>query len=190
MTMKIKTDECELVLDVGWLVRQGLIKAGCDLRGTLTWQRAGEEGEMRLEADAKNMDFARLKAFYGPSGLLQNSELILLQTTRPHFGGIRWWFRCPYSGKRVGKIYLEDLSGRLASREALNLAYPSQCEGSWKRALRRAQKIRKSLNGPIALGEAFPPKPKGMWWKTYRRLRESGLDCEQFVLTQVEKKFS
>jgi len=42
-----------------------------------------------------------------------------LATTRPHFGGLRWWFVCPFSGRRVRKLYLHRVSEYFASRQAL-----------------------------------------------------------------------
>jgi len=33
-----------------------------------------------------------------------------LQTTRPHFGGSRRWFTCPFCQRRCGKLYLPPAS--------------------------------------------------------------------------------
>jgi hypothetical protein len=48
--------------------------------------------------------------------LMRTNEVLAyrlrLVTTRPRFGGVRWWFVCPLSargvpcGRRVGKLYL------------------------------------------------------------------------------------
>jgi hypothetical protein len=38
------------------------------------------------------------------------------------------------------------------------------------RRMSQAQKIRKRLGGSVNLDEPFPEKPKGMHWRTYRKL--------------------
>ena|SRR5215472_6811256 len=50
------------------------------------------------------------------------------------------------------------------------LAYDSQHEQPYDRALCRAQNIREGLGGSGSLAEPFPMKPKGMHWQTYSRL--------------------
>jgi hypothetical protein len=62
-------------------------------------------------------------------------ETIGLQTTRPNYGGQRWWFSCPRMvggkecGRRVGKIYRAPGSRRFACRRCLDLSYES-CQKS------------------------------------------------------------
>jgi hypothetical protein len=58
-------------------------------------------------------------------------EPIPVVTTRPHFGGIRWWFICPLvvNGKgcnqRVRKIYLPPGGRYFGCRTCYNLTYES-----------------------------------------------------------------
>ncbi len=62
-------------------------------------------------------------------------ESIRLQTTRPNFGGVRWWFSCPRTvngeecGRRVGKLYRPPESQHFACRHCLDLTYVS-CQKS------------------------------------------------------------
>jgi len=37
----------------------------------------------------------------------------------------------------------------------------------------KAQKIREQLGGSPSMFDEFPPKPKGMHWKRYERLRRT-----------------
>jgi hypothetical protein len=99
----------------------------------------------------------------------QIDDKIFLVSTRPPFGGLRWWFLCPRLNRRVRKLYLP-LGGRhFRSRQAYGLAYPSQRETAHDRAMRRAQKLWHRLGGDPADGD-YPAKPKRMRQATYNRL--------------------
>jgi hypothetical protein len=59
---------------------------------------------------------------------------IQLTTTSCHYGGCRWWFRCPlysagsYCGQRVRKIYLPPGGDYFGCRHCYNLTYQCQKE--------------------------------------------------------------
>jgi hypothetical protein len=60
-------------------------------------------------------------------------------------------------------------------RKCYRLTYASQYESQWETARSKAERIRKSLSGKsenVIVGDynPFPPRPKGMHRKTYRRL--------------------
>jgi hypothetical protein len=62
---------------------------------------------------------------------------------------------------------------RFRCRKCYGLQYASQCEAPGLGAV--AEKIRKRLgdqHGSAFDGDEFPDKPKGMHWRTYRRLEE------------------
>lgn len=62
-------------------------------------------------------------------------QVVPLQTTQPHFGGVRWWFSCPHMadgeqcGRRVGKLYRRPDGRHFACRHCLELTYES-CRNS------------------------------------------------------------
>jgi hypothetical protein len=45
--------------------------------------------------------------------------------------------------------------------------------------MRRVAKIRQRLGGNVATASPIPPKPKGMWRRTYERLREQAFHAEE-----------
>ena len=46
---------------------------------------------------------------------------VRLTSTRPNFGGLRWWFVCPLVRRRVAKLYLPPGQIYFGSREAYGL---------------------------------------------------------------------
>jgi len=102
---------------------------------------------------------------------LKIDDKVYLAPTRPHFGGLRWWFVCPHLNRRVRKLYLP-LGGRhFWSRRAYEVAYASQRETKYDRALRRARKLLLRLGGDPTDDE-YPNKPPRMRWATYNRLMD------------------
>ena len=65
-------------------------------------------------------------------------QVINLVATEPHFGGRRWWFRCPVTGNRARVLYLPAGAPRWASRDACRLGYASQRMSAGQRQFTRA----------------------------------------------------
>ena len=61
--------------------------------------------------------------------VLINSELsfkgmvIELLISKTGFGGVRYWFKCPQCGHRVGTLFTNAISRNLGCRECLGLEY-------------------------------------------------------------------
>ena len=82
-------------------------------------------------------------------------------------------------GRRVAKLHGP---GRyFLCRHCYRLAHASQSEVGWDRALRRANKIRQRLGGDPGMAAPFPKKRKGMWRRTYERLREQAFESEMLA---------
>ena len=103
---KTTTEECR-VLDVNGLARDGALRVGA--MGLLSWTNlfTGER-TASVGFSVRGIDDKRVLRF---SYRWNDSEdvfvRIRLQTTRPNFGGRRWWFTCPSICKRrVRKLYL------------------------------------------------------------------------------------
>jgi hypothetical protein len=66
---------------------------------------------------------------------LEHTERVRLLSTQPYFGGVRWWFACPFSskdrepcGRRVSKLYLPPGEQRFGCRRCHALTYKSSQE--------------------------------------------------------------
>lgn len=152
-----------LALDFGFLRRLG------GSAGTLWWSRGGD----RIASIGWRLDLAAegLTLNYTvDAGRRPVEQYIHLITTRPHFGGIRYWMICPVTRKRCAKLYSYPGHNYFTSREALGLAYRSQREDRMDRALRRGQKVLVDLGGTGDMDEAhYLRKPKWMRWPTFER---------------------
>jgi hypothetical protein len=95
---------------------------------------------------------------------------VYLERTSCNYGGRRPWFLCPAKGcgRRVAVLYGGSI---FACRHCHQLAYPNQREADYDRAARRVNKIRERLGWEQGI---FNPKgwkkPKGMHWRTFKRL--------------------
>ena len=91
----------------------------------------------------------------------------LLETPCP-LGGYRWWFSCPFKGRRAFRLFLPNGASRFASRSAYRLGYACQRETRVDRLMRKAQKLHRQLGGDWC-DDDYPPKPKWQRWRTYER---------------------
>jgi hypothetical protein len=134
-------------------------RGGCVIRFSHPYRDLDVECETHIGGPWN--DWVRLKCEmtdYWTGEPLAIDDKIFLATSRPPFGGLRWWFVCPQLNRRMRKLYLP-LGGRhFWSRRAYELAYASQRETKYDRALRRARKLRLRLGGDPADDE-YPDKP-------------------------------
>jgi hypothetical protein len=91
------------------------------------------------------------------------------------FGGRRRWFLCLSCHRRCRILYG---GSYFRCRRCHGLVYGSQFENGWQRALTRAENVRMRLGGSASMDAPFPPKPKGMWWSTFDRLRAQTFEAE------------
>ena len=95
---------------------------------------------------------------------------VVLSWTPCRYGGKRPWFICPAQGcgRRVAILY----GGAIfACRHCYRLAYESQRERDYNRLAGRADNIRRRLGWPVGiLNETPRTKPKGMHWRTFKKL--------------------
>jgi hypothetical protein len=109
-----------------------------------------------------------------------------LETTPQPFGGVRWWFTCPHTGRRASRLFLPRGAAQFLSRHAYGLGYASQRLSKWALLDRRAQKIQEALRGDDAGAlSTLPPKPKWMRWPTYDRQAGKLLALRQIQLEKL-----
>jgi hypothetical protein len=125
--------EVDRVLDfskpgsISHLFRPTIPKTGKRMSPVRTKSKVGDDGKPLLGLSYTVKDRQGLEH--------RVEEVLRLQTTRPTFGGVRWWFSCPRMldgeecGRRVGKLYRPPGSRTFACRHCLELTYES-CQRS------------------------------------------------------------
>jgi hypothetical protein len=175
-----KVETCRSI-DVNRLHSAGCLKPGS--RCETYWIRGGETvGSISLRAEADWLHLTHGVRIGG--GDWENvTETVDIVRVPCRFGGARPYFICPgvvngtACGRRVTKLYGP---GRyFVCRHCYRLAYASQSEDVLNRSVRRANKVRRRLGGKAGTGLPFPPRPKGMWRRTYERLREQAFGAEE-----------
>ena len=141
---KTTVEEC-LTLDVFSLVGDIIPRRVFDDRqwwgGSIIWAntRTGEQTASvgyRLEFPGSEGAILRLNyTTTFPNGEKRESDYpIRLLTTRPNFGGVRWWFQCPLvindrpCKRRVGKLYNPPGYTYFGCRHCYDLTYTSAQE--------------------------------------------------------------
>jgi hypothetical protein len=134
---------------------------------TLTWSCRGEPtGSIRIAIGKTEVGLCYRTRPIG-SDWRDISESVPLVWTRPRLGGQRAWFRCLGCGRCCRVLY----GGALfRCRLCHGLKHESQYEPVFARVATRAHHLRSRLGQTGSLDDPFPPKPKGMHWRTYRRL--------------------
>ena len=154
---KTVVEDCKS-LDANRWMREGILKAGVWHSGGWAWFRDKEHTEQSssigYEVNTRD-DPSWLRLYYT---FTQNQQAldyrIRLETTRPRFGGLRWWFICPLvingasCGRRVGKLYLPTGSRYFGCRHCHELTYRSAQEHD-----KRVDVLRRNPQALLHLGE-------------------------------------
>ena len=174
-----KVENCTSV-DVTLLHKSGCLRDGWT--GSWQWTSAGEKlGSITLRAEDDQLHLSyRVRVAGG--GWEDIVESVSVRHAPCRYGGVRPYFLCPgvvkgvACDRRVAKLHLA--SRYFLCRHCYRLAYASQSEGALDRTRRHASKIRRRLGGDPDMVAPFPPKPKGMWRRTYDRLHEQACAAE------------
>jgi hypothetical protein len=134
---KYQVEQC-LSLDANHLMREGILQEDAHRHGFLyeAYSITSEKTySLGYEVDTTDMGYPWIRLFYTIKRTGENVVYkILLTTTQPNFGGLRYWFICPLcvSGrvccKRVRKLYLPHYAKYYGCRHCYDLAYRSSQE--------------------------------------------------------------
>jgi hypothetical protein len=194
------TVERALKLDMTKLLALGQVRPGAHVAGSIewTWVASGASlATIGFEADLTGTEVGWLHLRYTTTtahdgAKTNNSYRIALDTTRLHYGGRRWWFVCPVTGRRARVLYLPlDGSGAtFASRGVHRLSYLSQRQGDVDNAIDRSVAIRRKLGvtDMNTLHMPFAPKPKWMRSHTHQRLLAELRDIQAVLVGNLAKR--
>ena len=175
------TAELSKRIDIAWMIRTGKARPGHWISGSLHWTCGGQpSGWISYEADMREAAASELRLSYtrgSGEDREQVKQTIRLTYTLPNYGGRRWWMICPYSGRRVGKLYMPNGGDRFASRKAWRLGYHCQRVAHRDRPFEKLFRLQRKL-GSSQGWEAGLRRPKGMWHRTYDRYFERYLDLD------------
>jgi len=166
-------DSC-FAIDVNRLRKWGGLTPGTSC--ALSWIGDDDQApsiELHAGADRVTLSY---RVRIGDDASQDVEECVLVVRAACRLGGDRPYFLCPgvvggiACARRAVKLYA--LGPYFLCRRCNQVPYTSQSASSGVRANRRAQKIRDRLGGSTNLLLPFPTRPKGMWWRTYARLRD------------------
>ena len=109
-------------------------------------------------------------------------QAVALSSTAPHYGGLRWWARCPGCCRRVAKLYLPPNLARFLCRRCHGLVYGSTRLTPSSRWCRKAARIRRQLGADSgAIFGSMPPRPSRMKWNKYIHLTDIAREIEDRI---------
>jgi hypothetical protein len=133
---KTTVEDCE-DLDANRWMREGVLKASFRSSGSWHWvYHGGRENSITYTVDTldPHCPFVGLSYTITHGSTKERESLdyrVDLTTTRPRFGGQRWWFICPLvvagspCERRVGKLYLPPGGRYFGCRHCHELTYHS-----------------------------------------------------------------
>lgn len=189
------TVEDALALDLAVLLRKGLIRPGDTVASSLHWRntRTGSEtasiGYCCTMTDVAGTFGADYVVTRRGERVPVSLSIGLASSPQP-FGGRRWWWICPVTGRRVAKLFKPPSGDRFASRQAWGLAYRSQREAPFDRACSRAWGLRDRLGITDGIGDGLW-RPKGMhearWARERARIEAADAAVDARLARLVER---
>jgi hypothetical protein len=135
-------EDC-LSIDASRWTREGILKAGLCQADSCSWTyRSGDSITVNYEVNTLELTSPSVRLWYSrawrATGQTDSADYhVGLATTRPYFGGLRWWLVCPLivdgrpCNRRVSKLYLPGSARYFGCRHCHDLTYTS-CQESHK----------------------------------------------------------
>lgn len=143
---KTTVEDC-LSLDASRWMREGILTGASHRLGSWRWKyRSGGGFTVNYEVRTLAANNPCVRLFYSwtwtSTGQAESVDYrVGLTTTRPRFGGLRWWFVCPLvvrgvpCERRVGKLHLPRRARYFGCRRCYDLTYTSNQEAHEGEAL-------------------------------------------------------
>ena len=169
--------ESALCLSLQKLLADNLLRPDCANAGTLRWTKTdtGEEvASLSYRADlADSWGTLTLKYTHiNRAGTREPVECVIRLETEPcRYGGRRWYFVCPYTGRRALKLYKWNGIEKFCHRDAIKPkpTYATQRVSGKDRIFDQRWAVRRRLGDNISDLFGEPWKPKWMRWRTFER---------------------
>jgi len=175
-------------LDINLMSQEGAIKEGALVKGQWVWsdvETDEESSSIGYNSNTKDENNLYLKVSYTlTDSRLKFDYKIRLSTSKPYYGGKRYWFLCPVTEKRVSKLYLIPSDGHFVSRHVYKILYASQMKGELDRAIDKKWKIISKTDG-----HTYPIRPKGMHHKTFNKILKTFLEQESSCARMLIERF-
>jgi hypothetical protein len=143
-------------LDLRALRRKGFLVAGWEMAGVLSWRSSvtGEKtGSVGFTTNLIDPEAGFVEIRFRLDGE-PRVERIQLASRAMRFGGRRYYFLCPRTGRRCEVLPM--VAGEFASRQAHRLTYQSQSSTQIDRMRDRVHKLEKRI-----WPERGNPRPRG-----------------------------
>jgi hypothetical protein len=173
-------------LDLAAVRRRGYFDVP-NVEASSPWQwTTGDSPEVTAEVELAidlRCDPARYRIHYAvTSDAGQRTPVTItgeLLTTRPRYGGVRYWWACPRCGLPRRILYCYPARGRqrFACRRCHGLRYAVERQTVTDRLHRRAQKLWTRAGSED--GSEPWQKPKWMRWDTFSRLVLAGREAQE-----------
>ncbi len=151
-TNRLTVEDCPRILCASSFQRIGTFShAPGAVTTTTSWPSWNGKGNFGSVASQLNLRGTTGLAIFIPAQDVSvdariDTQTIAVLTTRPHFGGLRYWFKCG-CGRRVGRLYLPQEQRVFKCRHCFRITYRSaQTHDQRKYELARSW---------VAIGEAI-----------------------------------